>query len=251
MQIGLIGIVRPDKEPDCWQAVQRIADIGYKGIEGANFLLTGDVDKNIKRFHDMGMKVLCTSAKPDQLRDDLPTVIERAKQLQTDRISIWHWPCDSAANVKELTDLLNTAGAKVADAGLTLAYHHHAHEFENVFDGKSAFDQIVEETDPASVRLIVDIAWAAVGGQEPAAVIRRLGDRVVSLHIKDVYSTAERGCWTTVGTGVVDIAGTLKAAEEVGIAWGAVEQDQLRQLDAWETITASYLNLKELGFSNG
>lgn len=40
----------------------------------------------------------------------------------------------------------------------------------------------------------------------------------------------------------------MQTAIDAGIGWAVVEQDTLRNLDAWQTVTASYLNLKEMGF---
>lgn len=40
---------------------------------------------------------------------------------------------------------------------------------------------------------------------------------------------------------------SVAAAIDLGIEWVVVEQDTLRNLTAFETITASYLNLKEVG----
>ena len=53
---------------------------------------------------------------------------------------------------------------------------------------------------------------------------------------------------TEWGTPSVDIAGSMQAAEETGVEWAVVEQDQCRTLSAMETVTVSYLNLKERGF---
>ena len=44
-----------------------------------------------------------------------------------------------------------------------------------------------------------------------------------------------------------DFWGTMRRVAETGVEWIVVEQDQLRNLTAFETITVSYLNLKEAG----
>jgi hypothetical protein len=50
------------------------------------------------------------------------------------------------------------------------------------------------------------------------------------------------------GTGVVNIGDSIRAACEIGgVEWMTVEQDQLRNLNAFETVLVSYLNLKEAG----
>ena len=76
-------------------------------------------------------------------------------------------------------------------------------------------------------------------------VIQRMASRVPAIHVKDLYGLGERGQFTTVGTGVVKVKESVQAAVAAGIEWAVVEQDKLRNLTAFETITVSYLYLKE------
>jgi sugar phosphate isomerase/epimerase len=66
-------------------------------------------------------------------------------------------------------------------------------------------------------------------------------------HVKDLYGLEERGQFTVVGIGVVNVRDSVQIATEIGIEWVVIEQDTLRNLTAFETITVSYLNLKEAG----
>ena len=51
-------------------------------------------------------------------------------------------------------------------------------------EGVPVYRRLRDRLDPAVV-FQVDIFWVVVGGADPATVIDELGDRVVSLHIKD------------------------------------------------------------------
>ncbi len=95
----------------------------------------------------------------------------------------------------------------------------------------------------------MDIAWVTFGGEDPVRVLRRLAGRVPIIHVKDLWALDERGKFTAVGTGVVDVAGSMRAAAETGVEWAVVEQDQCRNLSAMDTVAVSYLNLKEHGFA--
>jgi hypothetical protein len=53
--------------------------------------------------------------------------------------------------------------------------------------------------------------------------------------------------FTEVGTGIVDFEAAIATAREAGVAWGTVEQDRMRHLSPWQSITCSYLNLKARG----
>lgn len=246
-KIGLIGLVHEEAKQDLWGTMQRVADIGYQGVEGGEVLLEGDVEANIKRFHDLGLQVLTGTASREQLRDNVDELIAKAHALHTDRVTVWWAPCDSRQAVMEDAALYNEAGAKLAEAGIALCYHNHHHEFLNVFDGVYAMDLLAANTDPAVLKFVVDVAWVTFGGEDPVRVLHRLDGRVASVHVKDLSRLDERDHFTAVGTGVVDIKGSVQAGIETGVEWMVVEQDRLRNLNAMDTITLSYLYLKEAG----
>ena len=244
-KIGLIGLVGEEAKADYWGTMQRVAAIGYQGIEGAGELLRGDVTENVKRFHDLGLQVLTTSASRERLRDNLDEIIAEAKALQTTRATVWWGPCETKESVLKDAELYNQAGARLAGEGIKLCYHNHEHEFRAAFNGVYAFDVLAEHTDPSAVFFELDVAWITFGGEDPVKVIQRMASRVPAIHVKDLYGLGERGQFTTVGTGVVKVKESVQAAVAAGIEWAVVEQDKLRNLTAFETITVSYLYLKE------
>jgi len=246
-RIGLIGIVGAEAKEDFWGTMRRVAEIGYQGIEGAAQLLQGDVAANLRRFHELGLQMLATSASREKLRDGLDQVLAEAKALQSPRVSVWWGPCESRDAVLRDAELYNAAGARLAAEGVKLCYHNHEHEFRTTFDGLCALDVLAEHTDPKAVWFELDIAWITFGGEDPARVLRRMARRVPAIHVKDLWSLEERGRFTAVGTGVVKIREAVQAAIETGVEWVVIEQDTLRNLTAFETITVSLLNLKEAG----
>lgn len=246
-KIGLIGLVGAEAEQDFWGTMQRVADIGYQGIEAPGHLLQGDVTENLKRFHDLGLQVLTVSASRETLRDELDKIIADAKALQSPRVSVWWAPCETRESVLQDAELYNAAGARLHDEGLTLCYHNHEHEFKTTFNGVYALDVLAEHTDPAALAFEIDIAWVTFGGEDPVRVLRRLAGRVPAIHVKDLYGLNQRGQFTAVGTGVVKVKESIQTAIDLGIEWIVIEQDELRNLTAWETVTLSFLNLKEAG----
>ena len=68
----------------------------------------------------------------------------------------------------------------------------------------------------------IDIFWAVVGGADPAEVIRSLGPRVVSLHLKDGVDLPPSAYGDTpfvnvpVGTGVVRAGGRRSRERRLG-----------------------------------
>jgi len=65
-----------------------------------------------------------------------------------------------------------------------VGYHNHIWETRLHLDGRTSLEVLADLVDP-SVVLEVDTYWAAVGGQDVPALLGRLGNKVVALHLKD------------------------------------------------------------------
>ena len=104
---------------------------------------------------------------------------------------------------------------------------------------------MLASTDPALVKLQMDVYWMTKGGRDPVAEIGGLGARVASLHLKDMDATAARGI-TTVGVGTIDFARILAAAKKAGVSDCFVEEDAPR--DPLAAARASYAHLSALRF---
>lgn len=246
-KLGLIGIMGQELEHDFWGTARTIANLGYQGIEHPGFLLKGNVEENVSRFNDLGLEVVAYGPDKKALQHNIEDVINTARQLRTSHIVVWWSPASSKEVILQDASFFNEVGARLADAGLTFVYHNHEHEFKTSIDGVAAWDLLLANTDPKSVFFEVDIAWATFGGADPAALLRRMAGRVSIIHVKDLSSLEKRDQFTAVGSGIVNIKGSIEAARDTGVKWMVIEQDKLRNLTPLETITASYLNLKETG----
>lgn len=248
MNVGLIGIVGDEYQTDLWGTLAQIAALGYRGIEGCEFLLEGNVAENLNRFRDLGLQPLTVSASLQDLRENLDDIRTKAAALKSPKVSMWWAPCKSREELNEVSETLNLAGRALVQDGVKLCYHNHDQEFRNAFNGAAAMDILADQTDPDSVFFELDIAWVAIGGADPVTVLDRFAGRVPCIHIKDVIEAPTREPkWTAVGTGAVPIEPAIRKALELGIEWGVVEQDKLRNLTGLETATVSILNLKERG----
>jgi len=98
--------------------------------------------------------------------------------------------------------------------------HNHQGEFRTMYadpvtgEMKSAWQILVENTDPRYVTFELDVLWATDGGADPVALLNRYGDRIKMLHIKDGINVAAPANATPVpmGQGEMDFAPILRAA---------------------------------------
>ena len=118
---------------------------------------------------------------------------------------------ESADEVAAVAGDLNAAAAVAARHGVRVGYHNHAQELEIVLDGTTALEVLAGHLDDGVV-LEVDTYWAAVGGQDPVALLKRLGDRVTAVHVKDGPATPDPIDQVAVGQGELPIRDILAAA---------------------------------------
>ena len=123
--------------------------------------------------------------------------------------------------------LLTEIGRRTADLGAPLALHPH---MGSLVQHPEELDRVMDTADPHVVRLLLDVAHYKQGGGDPAAAIRKYGDRLLLLHIKDVRDTAtgSRFQFVELGRGKVDLPAVFTALAATGFqGWGIVELDSV------------------------
>jgi sugar phosphate isomerase/epimerase len=150
----------------------------------------------------------------------------------------WQDPADIAATA----DALNAAAKVAAEHGVSVGYHNHWWELQARIDGRSAFEVFADQLDPA-VALEVDTYWATAGGEDAPALLRRLGDRVRAIHVKDGALATDATGQVPAGQGRVPVADVLAAAPD---ALRVIEFDDYDG-DLFEAIAASHAFLTGAG----
>jgi len=257
LKIGLIGIVGQELKADPWGTLERIAEIGYEGIEGAAGIAQRagvPIAELQEKMKDLGLEVVAHSVRLQDEKPDMDGPIATAKEVGCKYLIQYWGPCESKDQLLREAEVFDAFGARCRQEGLTFCYHNHNHEFAT-FDGQYGIDILMQNTDPQNVRLELDVMWATYGGADPAAVIRKYSGRCPVLHIKDVVEVPGGGVtnnerkevlFTEVGTGVVDLPAVVDAAGECGAEWLVVEQDRMGELEPMDSIAVSYRNLAKL-----
>jgi sugar phosphate isomerase/epimerase len=123
-------------------------------------------------------------------------------------------------NTLATAETLNRLGKTSKKSGTGKIFvHNHQGEFTTQYvdprtgETKSAWEILVENTDPRYVTFQLDVFWAADAGINIVDLIEEHGDRIELLHIKDGFlNGAGRGIPTDVGEGELDWAPILDAA---------------------------------------
>jgi sugar phosphate isomerase/epimerase len=123
-------------------------------------------------------------------------------------------------------EYLNELGAVARQQGQTLMVHNHNWEFQRVFGDRTAFDILMEYTDPRNVVFQVDLYWATNGGgiANPVELLERYGNRIQLFHVKDMAAGTFPGRIEIVGEGIIDFP-EIFAASKGPVRYYVVEHD--------------------------
>ena len=239
--------VRDQIKLDIKGTLKRVADIGFKHVETAFWPETVSIDQAAGYLKEYGLQVSSSHIELP-FGDQQQLFLDKARAYQCKKM-IWHgWPEDkrysSLEGTRELIDLYKKANRFARDHGLEFGLHNHWWEYRNKINGKLVYEVLAQELDP-DIFFEVDTYWVKVAGQDPAAVVAKLGDRVKMMHIKDGPAVFNEKLFadnpdpmTAVGKGTQNFPAIIKAAENHP-QWLVVEMDKTAT-DVFEALQQSF-----------
>jgi sugar phosphate isomerase/epimerase len=250
VNIGLqLYSIREAAEKDFLGTIELVGDMGYRGIQFAGFFNTPTND--LKKVMDQkGIVPAGSHINPlvfESLEDQLDEVLQFNNEIGNNLIicpSISEELRKTRDDYKRRADAFNKIGTKCKQNGFIFAYHNHNFEFD-LFNNERGFDILFENTDPELVKIELDCYWATYAGLDPTSIIKKYGDRIVSLHIKDLKHVNGEKRSIEIGSGELDFSGLVKVGQDNGIKWFIVEQEQF-DADPMESCKINIQNLKPL-----
>ncbi len=230
--------------------LEKVADIGYSAIQISGF---GDVDpKEVAKIaKDNGLTIASSHTSWDRFLNELDAVIEEHLiwECKHPAIGGLFRGYDGPDGVKKFLDELAPVAEKLAEHDMDFSYHNHNHEFVK-YDGVTWLEMLYDWGDPNILKAEIDTYWVQAGGADPAYWVKKCAGREPLLHLKDMAVTEEREQrFAEIGEGNLNWPRILDAAQEGGVEWYCVEQDQCYEHDPFESLAISYRNLNEMGLS--
>ncbi len=255
LPIGLqLYTVRDEVNKDLLGTLKKVAQVGYKEVEGSGPSSKAEALESRQAVQDAGLTCPSLHFAYDALRRALPDQIEIAKAVGATYMICSNLPDAerSLAGYRKAADIFNHAGEECLKAGLHIGYHCHNFDFTS-FDGVVGFDELLRLTDPQRVGIQMDCFWVTRAGRDPVHYLDAYPGRFPTLHIKDLKpgyapGTATHdgptagnkgGTFTEVGRGVIDWTRIFAAAPKGGLKHYFVEQD-FSDDPPFETIQISY-----------
>jgi len=221
------GVLRPDlaarglELTGCWHAMD-LTDSARHAGEAA---LAGERAQALAR---LGVRYLVCADRGSPERLQLAGRVAPADGLPPER---WN----------ALVEGLRLVAHAVAPSGLRCVFHNHVGTWIETEDETA---RLLEALPAAEVAWCLDTGHLAYAGGDVSALLGRFTDRVEYVHVKDVdgavleasrreglgfRAALERFIFTTVGAGILDLAGVLGRLRDAGYAgWITVEQDTTR-----------------------
>ena len=214
--------VRDETKLDFEGTMRRVARMGYAGVEFAGY---GNLSAQAMNalLAETGLKVAGTHVGLDLLTgEQLDASITYCRAISCPVIILPSLPPASRTldGIRALGPQLNSIGQRCRDQGIDFGYHNHDFEFTSS-EGQTLLEHLLAITDPALVKIELDMYWAAYAGHDPLALLNSLGERVTLIHFKDM---APDRSMTEVGKGILDMQGMTAFARQHNL-WAVVEHD--------------------------
>lgn len=222
----------------------RLAEMGYKQVEFAGYY-DNTVDDVAAMLQRHGLRAPASHVPFADFEQRFDGVLEDAEALGFEWLIVPVPPNrePSADEADELVAKLNDFGRKATAGGFKFGYHNHAFEFQKTFDsGETLFELLLAGTDPENVKFELDAFWAAVGGQDPAAILRDNPDRIRLVHIKDA-DPDDPTKDVPFGEGSLDWTSILEASKSATVEFYVTEQDNPG--DAFEDVSVALRNAEK------
>jgi inosose dehydratase len=242
--------------------VREIARLGFVGCQLSRALPTGDALRPALQQHGLRIAEVyaalpCTSAGPtSEARDQAFAWLADAQRTDADVLVFSYHLSEervrwsgraSDPRAPRLTEkgrsralaLLDEVARTAQAQGLPVVYHPHTGTFVETPD---EVEWLMSSTDPRIVSLCLDVGHYLIGGGDPVAAVRRYGERIRHVHVKDVdadilrrlrdreipdfLSALKARIFTELGNGVLDAAGVVRELARIDYSgWLMCEQD--------------------------
>jgi sugar phosphate isomerase/epimerase len=218
--------VRKEMLSDPAGTLTQLAKIGYKEIESAksekgNYY--GLSPKEIKKItSDLGISLVSGHVQIDA--DWQKSIDQAAEAGQSYLIcSVLPGKGQTIENYQRSADIFQKSAEDCKKSGITFGYHNHENEFEKIGQ-QTLYDILLDRTDPALVKMELDLGWVIATGSDPDFYFNKYPGRFPLWHLKDMDLKLKQS--TEFGKGGVNIRKLLASADKSGLKHIFIEQEE-------------------------
>ena len=259
--------IRGEVAQDMRASLEKVKAMGYDGVEFAG--LCGHSAQEIKGMcEEIGLVPISAHVTFSDMRKNPEATLAVYSDIGCKFVAVPYLVPEDRPGTEGFAKTIEDIAmiGKVAKSmGMQLLYHNHDFEFMKI-DGKYALDMLYDEVPSEYLKTELDVCWVNVGGEEPAAYIRKYTGRAPVVHLKDFFGEKSDDMYELigidrkaptrpsnfefrpVGSGMQNFPTILEAAKDAGAEWVIVEQDNpSMDLTPMECIEKSRKYLKSIG----
>ena len=227
------------------KTLELIASLGFDQIESANSAkgkYYGLSPKEMKSYcNELGMTLRSGHVQIDQ--NWSKTVNEAAISGQEYLIcSDMPIKEQTIENYKRVSDIFNKVGEECKKFNILFGYHNHGFEFD-IDKGQTLDDVLLNNTDPKTVFMELDLGWVIVAGKKPLDYLLNHEGRFPIWHLKDMNIGTMQS--TEFGKGDLNIPEILKYGLSTEVNYLFLEQEEF-QVNAFESMKHNIEYIKKI-----
>ncbi len=270
---GIVGVqlysVRDDMMNDPLGSLKKVAEMGYKYVEHANYVdgkfygyapaefrkILDDTGLNMISGHTVMGREHWDEAKND-FSDSWKKLVDDAAVLGQKYVTSPSMDDSMRSNFddfKHYMDIFNKCGELCQKSGMKFGYHNHDFEFSEKLNNEKLFDIMMKSMDPDKVVVQLDIGNLYNGGAVALDVVKQYPGRFENIHVKDeILSTGgeEKYESTIIGTGIVNAKEVVDLATKIGgTQVYIIEQESYQGKTPMECIKEDLEVMKKWGYA--
>lgn len=242
--------VRDAMGADFEGTLKAVAAMGYQGVEFAG-LFGHSADEIRSLCEKYGLTPISAHVPYTEMVEDTDKTMATYAAIGCKFVVIphynWNFGNGSYHNesYEEFIAHVKMLGEAAKKQGMTLLYHNHDFEFEKMDNGEYRLVNLYHDVPASLLETQLDVCWVNVGGENPAAFLRRYDGRTPVVHLKDFAGHKSDKMYALIGVddgdqkdesknefefrpvgyGLQKFPEILEAATASGAQWVVVEQD--------------------------
>ena len=248
--------VRDEMKKDPLGTLKKVAEMGYKNVEHANYVdgkFYGYAPKEFRKvLDDLGLAMpsghtVMNGNHWDAAKNDFTDVWKKTVEdaaLLGQKYVVSPWLDVSLRknfdDCKRFMEVFNKSGELCKKSGMKFGYHNHDFEFSLRLTSVKVYDIIMQNTDPNLVAQQLDIGNMYNGGGRAVDLLKQYPGRFELMHVKDEIKGEKENYESTIlGTGIIGVAEVLKlAAKSGGTIQYIIEQESYQGKSPLDSIKA-------------
>lgn len=262
--------LRDAMEKDMDSTLKTVKEMGYDYVEFAGYF--GKSAEEVKAILDKyGLEAVSVHQAIGLFEEEGQKAVDYIKTLGVKYCAIpWYNVDEFISNWDATMDKFKNVSKLLGDNDIKLMYHNHDFEF-NKINGEYILDRLYATLPEGVIMPQLDTCWVHYAGVNPSEYIRKYSGRIEVLHLKDfvceklgagpVYALIDEDGnemdkgnkedngfkLVPVGSGIQDWTSILAAAEDAGVEYVIVEQDESKDRDPLDAAKMSREYLRTLG----